>query len=120
MLFIDRGCVVNAQDIYGRTALHFAVLLDLENVVWKLISSSDIDRSDEFGNTPLHYACRNGSQSLVDLLIISGANLRSLNRENTLEEFRNFEILNDRTQLLNYVIHESKQCLGLENLSHIS
>ncbi|XP_035227864.1 death-associated protein kinase 1-like [Stegodyphus dumicola] len=122
MLFIDHGCDVNATDSEGRTALHVAVQAELENVVRKLIiSGCDIDRCDNFGDTPLQLAFYNGSQRLVDTLIISGANLRSVDWEATLELWRRSGILNERTtQLLNYIIHKSKQCLSLVNLCNIT
>ncbi|KFM58627.1 Serine/threonine-protein phosphatase 6 regulatory ankyrin repeat subunit C, partial [Stegodyphus mimosarum] len=73
MLLIDRGCNVNADYVDGKTALHLAIIAGFENVVQKLlVPRSDMDRCDHLGNTPLHYACENGSQRLVDLLIIYG------------------------------------------------
>ncbi|XP_035221360.1 putative ankyrin repeat protein RF_0381 [Stegodyphus dumicola] len=121
-MLIKRGCDVNAAHSDGKTALHFAIKRDLETVVRKLlISGSDIDSRDVFGNTALHFACRNGSKRLVDLLIISGADLRAIDRETTLIQWRSLGKLNERnTQLLNYVINESKQCLSLENMCHIT
>ncbi|KFM60778.1 Ankyrin-3, partial [Stegodyphus mimosarum] len=122
MLLIDRGCDVNAVDSAGRTALHFAVQADLENLVRKLIiSGSDIDRWDNFGDTPLHIACGNGSERLVNLLIISGANLRAQDWEATFKRWRRLRKLNERnTQLLKYIISKSEDCLALKSLCNIT
>ncbi|XP_035226986.1 serine/threonine-protein phosphatase 6 regulatory ankyrin repeat subunit C-like isoform X2 [Stegodyphus dumicola] len=118
-LLIDRGCDVNATDIiYGTTALNVAVRLNHEILVRKLlISGSDIDRRDNRGCSPLYYACLQGSQRIVDLFITFGANLRTQDWEATFELWKLMKKLNEKnTQLLNYVIYQSKQCLTLENL----
>ncbi|XP_035210393.1 serine/threonine-protein phosphatase 6 regulatory ankyrin repeat subunit B-like [Stegodyphus dumicola] len=121
-LLLDSGCDINAADkFHGVTALHVAVRLNNEILVRKLlIRGSDIDRRDSNGFAPLNYACLQGSQRLVDLLIASGANLRTQDWEATLGEWRRSEELNDKnSQLLNYIIYQSKQCLTLENLCNI-
>ncbi|XP_035209318.1 putative ankyrin repeat protein RF_0381 [Stegodyphus dumicola] len=122
ILLIDRGCDVNAANYVGDTALHLTVRAELETVVRKiLIVGSDIDRCNNFGDTPVHYACKYGNQRLLDLLIISGANLRALDREITLERWRRGQELNEKnTHLLSYAIGKSKQCLSLENFCIIT
>ncbi|XP_035232986.1 ankyrin repeat and SOCS box protein 14-like [Stegodyphus dumicola] len=115
-LFIERGCDVNATRL-GSTVLHLAVIEKQEILVRKLlISGAEIDRRDEYGFTPLFYACRRGSQRFVDLLIIAGAKLCTQNWRNNLIISGNEESI----KMLIYINDKSKQCHTLENLCYIS
>ncbi|XP_035215802.1 inversin-like [Stegodyphus dumicola] len=122
MILIDRRCDVNIPNLMGSTALHVAAQSRHEALVRNLlISGSDIDRRDWIHKTPLYYACRNGNQRIVDLLIICGANLRAEDWETHFERWRQMDQINEKNkQLLNYVSHQSKLCLTLENLRNIT
>ena len=59
---------VNAQDRYGSTALHVAVLFNLKAAVVKLLGENTIDKTikNKDGKTPLDFAA--GKVALMRLL----------------------------------------------------
>eukprot|EP00300_Choanocystis_sp_HF-7_P011710 c17582_g1_i3.p1 GENE.c17582_g1_i3~~c17582_g1_i3.p1 ORF type:complete len:1068 (-),score=285.05 c17582_g1_i3:954-4079(-) len=67
---------VNAADIYGYTALHWACAKDFDQVVMYLLGSHEIDvnHKDADGLTPLLVACTYGSHKSAIKLLESGAN----------------------------------------------
>lgn len=69
-------CVDNrmrsGEDIYGATALHMAAVMDNLDGITMLVNEfgADIRCTEQQGDTPLHYACRDSfeaTQLLVDL-----------------------------------------------------
>jgi hypothetical protein len=72
---ISIGADVNAKNIYGLTALHYAcesnIVEDSENLIKKLIDSeADINAKDENGQTPLDYTLydtRRNTSKLADI-----------------------------------------------------
>lgn len=77
---------VNAQDYYGQTALHYAVLADptlgdhVENMRQLIVHNADLNQADSGGTTPLMLAIQSNMQDLVFLLISSGANVHLRDR----------------------------------------
>ncbi|WP_133407737.1 ankyrin repeat domain-containing protein [Parashewanella tropica] len=60
----------SAESKRGQTALHIAVICDQLNVVEELLESgSPINTVNDAGNTPLHEAAINGSESIFELLL---------------------------------------------------
>lgn len=66
---------VNASDLGGFTALHFATIEDNYNLMAKLLSfGAHVNAQDEDGNTPLFYAFRyRVSAAAINLLLDHGA-----------------------------------------------
>ncbi|XP_035214787.1 serine/threonine-protein phosphatase 6 regulatory ankyrin repeat subunit C-like [Stegodyphus dumicola] len=123
-LLMDRGCNLNAVDWKGRTALHVAIETNQEILVRKLLISGkdiDIEKRDSEGFTPLLYACRYGYRRMVDVLMICGASLRGQDWEAVFETSGTYKMLKEEQKtLFSYVVDNSKQCLTLENLCHIT
>ncbi|KAE8386173.1 ankyrin repeat-containing domain protein [Aspergillus alliaceus] len=65
---IDQGADINAVDKDGRTPLHDAIRVGVENVACLLIDrGADINATDKDGRTPLHDAALNESEMLLRL-----------------------------------------------------
>ena len=68
--------IVNDQ---RQTALHLAVIVKLEAVARRLMTSgASVDVRDSNGNTPLHVACREGDSNLVKCLLTPVSYLETL------------------------------------------
>jgi len=83
-LLLDRLPDIHAQDDRGRTALHLAIDKKRASVVQALLArrtDTSVDVQDSDGLTALHLACRDGQESLVDLLMKANAQLEIRNRE---------------------------------------
>ncbi len=67
----DPSIDINAQDIGGMTALHYAVMNEYEEVVITLLAhpSIDINAQDVGGMTALHYAVMNEYEEVVITLL---------------------------------------------------
>ncbi|KFM77642.1 Serine/threonine-protein phosphatase 6 regulatory ankyrin repeat subunit A, partial [Stegodyphus mimosarum] len=118
MLLIERGCNLKATDKKRRTALHLAVIAHQERLVRKLLLCGiDVDETDNYGLTPLYYACKNENMIIVDLLIAFGANLRRYEWKIFLNSVKP-ELR--REHPFSYVIRKSKHCFTLENLCCIT
>src|SRR5436305_7969415 len=65
---------VNAPQVDGMTALHWAAYLDdLETSELLLRAHANVKAATRYGVTPLSLACANGNGALVDLLLKAGA-----------------------------------------------
>jgi uncharacterized protein len=65
---------VNAADVDGTTALHWAARADDQATAALLVSAgSDVNAANRYGATPLSIAARNGNAALLRLLIDAGA-----------------------------------------------
>jgi ankyrin repeat protein len=79
---IDNGADINHQERNGFSALHFAGKEQHYYTAAILIENkADLEIKDSKGNTPLMDAIfnSNGDYKIVDLLIVSGANLDNVN-----------------------------------------
>ena len=83
--FYEGGCQLKN----GNTFLHIACEWGSENAVKYLISNlkgiCNINHGNDYGDTPLHVACRHGRVEIVDLLIKSGV-CDTLNKPNSSKE----------------------------------
>ena len=65
---------VNAPQVDGATALHWAVKWDDAAMVDQLIKAgAKVNAANRFGATPMYLACVNGSAAIIDKLIAAGA-----------------------------------------------
>ena len=65
---------INAAQVDGMTALHWAVYHDDADTAKRLLAAgADVKAQNRYGVTPLSLACTNGSAALVDLLLAAGA-----------------------------------------------
>jgi len=72
---LGRRADVNAADLTGTTALHWAVQTNLLDVVRQLLAAGANARAaNRYGVTPLQLAAVNGDAAMVKLLLASGAN----------------------------------------------
>ena len=71
---MNSGSEVNAAQIDGMTALHWAVHQDDANTVRLLVEAgARVSVSNRYGVTPLSLACQNGNSEIVRLLLEKGA-----------------------------------------------
>ncbi len=68
------GADVNAPQVDGATALHWAAYYDDTDTSEMLIrAGADANAENQYGASPLHLACANGNGRLVKLLLAAGA-----------------------------------------------
>jgi len=71
---LDERVDVNATQVDGMTALHWAVYLDDANLAGLLLrSGADVNGENRYGIAPLSLAASNGSSAVVTLLLEAGA-----------------------------------------------
>ena len=83
-LLLQYGAVFNSryQDVQGCSILHHAASGGCYNgIKMALDHGADIDLLDSQDWTALHWACRNGKKSTVELLLKSGADRQAKNRQ---------------------------------------
>jgi len=77
---LELGCLIDARNFNGETALHVMVQRDrFECVVTLLSHGADPNLVDNSGKSPLHVAATLGSLLLVQSLVTFGANVNLLN-----------------------------------------
>lgn len=73
-LLLDGNADVNAAQVDGMTALHWAVYHNAPDVARRIVEAgADVQAKNRYGVTPLSLACQNGNENLVKLLLSSGA-----------------------------------------------
>jgi ankyrin repeat protein len=71
---LQKGADVNAAQVDGTTALHWAVYNDdAETVAALLRAKANVKAVNRFGVPPLALACTNGNAAIVKLLLEAGA-----------------------------------------------
>jgi ankyrin repeat protein len=75
---IARKADVNAPEVDGTSALHWAVRAgDVSSTELLIRAGARVDAVNRYGVTPLSLAARNGRGDLIDLLLKSGANVQT-------------------------------------------
>ncbi|XP_045127490.1 85/88 kDa calcium-independent phospholipase A2-like isoform X2 [Portunus trituberculatus] len=76
---VELGCIVNARNFHGHTALHKMVEKNKLPCVVALLSwGAEVNILDDNGNTPLHLAT---SPAVLQALLVFGANTSLINKE---------------------------------------
>ena len=71
---LDAGADVNAAQVDGMTALHWAVYRDDAETAGLLVrAGANVNAANRYGVPPLSLACTNGNADLVALLLDAGA-----------------------------------------------
>src|SRR5437870_1468428 len=72
---LKRGVDVNAPQMDGTTALHWAAHWgDLDTVQVLLRAGANADATTRYGVTPLSLACESGRTRIIEMLLKAGAN----------------------------------------------
>ncbi|CAK9007831.1 unnamed protein product [Durusdinium trenchii] len=80
--YVKNGAKLDAQDLYGWTALRYAVRADQVEAAEALIEGgADMNLSSKSGRTPLMSAASNGIADMVKLLLDAGADAKAKNSE---------------------------------------
>jgi ankyrin repeat protein len=75
---LEKGADVNAAQVDGTTALHWATYNDSATTVELLLrSGADVEATNRYGVTPLSLACVNGDQAVVESLLEAGTDPNS-------------------------------------------
>jgi calcium-independent phospholipase A2 len=68
MALVELGCMIDARNFSGQTALHVMVQRDrFECVVALLSCGADPNLVDSTGNSPLHIACSSASLLIIQV-----------------------------------------------------
>jgi ankyrin repeat protein len=79
-ILLENGANMDLRDLYGQTCLHLSIRYRHEEFTKWLISRKRdmVFERDQFGFTPLHRACSNGTASEVVELLHAGADILEL------------------------------------------
>lgn len=73
-VLLEQGVNVNATQVDGMTALHWAVYHDdFEATKLVVAAGADVGSQNRYGVSPLALACKNGNSEIVQLLLEAGA-----------------------------------------------
>ncbi|XP_026304000.1 putative ankyrin repeat domain-containing protein 30B-like [Piliocolobus tephrosceles] len=80
-ILVDSGPNANIVDVYGNTALHYAVHSENLSMVAKLLSrGADIEVKNKAGLTPLLLAITKRSEEIVEFLVTKNANANAVDK----------------------------------------
>ncbi len=80
----DAAVLDERQDVFRRTPLIYAIFMRKPAIALWLIEhrgQHDLDSTDRFGWRALHWACARGPLSVVEALVVAGANPAALEQE---------------------------------------
>ena len=80
---LDAYLDVNAQNLTGTTALHYAAAIDNKEIATILFQlKADIFVTNKNGKTPVHIACQYGSEKVLRLIMeVKRSNIRQIVRD---------------------------------------
>lgn len=78
---LQRGVEIHSATPDNTSALSLSIIHEYPELTELLLKhGANVNLSNNFGQTPLHFACLTGAQSIVQSLINKGANVNALNR----------------------------------------
>ncbi|CAB4061889.1 unnamed protein product [Lepeophtheirus salmonis] len=79
----DAGCIIDAKNFNGKTALHIMIQKKrLDCALALIVRNASIDMADdEFGNTPLHDAVEVGHVQIIKALLVFNADPLAQNKQ---------------------------------------
>lgn len=82
-LLIDKGVNINQRiDCSGKTALHYAAIKNLPEIVQFLIDhKADIDSTNYWGTTPLMLAVQDNNMQAMEILLNNKADVNATNNQ---------------------------------------
>ncbi|KAK2911763.1 hypothetical protein QQF64_027604 [Cirrhinus molitorella] len=105
MKLLGRGVNVNAKNVNGRTALHYAVAFrNVEAVDVLLRRRAKLDLQDKHGLTAVHLAAWFGSLQILKLLVQAGADQRIENTEGL--NMMHCAAMNNHTDIVAYIVDD--------------
>ncbi|XP_021332293.2 uncharacterized protein ankdd1b isoform X1 [Danio rerio] len=105
MKLLGRGVNVNAKNVHGRTALHYAVACrNVEAVDVLLRRRAKLDLQDKHGLTAVHLAAWFGSLEILKLLVQGGADQSIENTEGL--NMLHCAAMNNHTDIVAYIIDD--------------
>ncbi len=67
-MLLTKGAEIDAQDLFGRTALHWVAFWNREEMVKELLRrGANASLADKEGNTPAEVAALRGNKSVQDI-----------------------------------------------------
>ncbi len=85
---VSNGADVNAENVYGMTALHDAASIGQQDLVeWLVEHGANMNAKDKFNRTAVHYAAFNRSWELVEWLIKHGADMFAIDLHGRMAPF---------------------------------
>jgi ankyrin repeat protein len=72
---LKHGANINAKNIRGETALHYAAKYGQNTLSQLLVNGADPNIQADNGETPLYWAVNNGQKQAVELLVNAGARI---------------------------------------------
>ncbi len=80
LFIINHDETVNARDLHGNTALHYASYFDRKSIVKLLLDNgADVEIKNKLGHTPLFHACMKSNQDVIILLCERKADIYAAN-----------------------------------------
>ncbi|XP_055056119.2 uncharacterized protein ankdd1b isoform X1 [Misgurnus anguillicaudatus] len=105
MKLFGRGMNVNAINVHGRTALHYAVAFkNVEAVDMLLRSRAKLDLPDKHGLTAIHLAAWFGSLEILMLLVQGGADQSIENTDGM--NMVHCAAMNNHTDIVEYIVND--------------
>lgn len=80
-LLISMGAHVDDADNDGITALIIGCFHGYYDIVNMLLEEANVNKCSKEGDAPLHYACMEGHESIVKMLLQNNANVNHLNKK---------------------------------------